>query len=46
MGPTPSFNFSNNYSNPISHGANALKLDNEVSSVSENHNVNKEDINR
>ena len=46
MGPTPSFNFSNNYSNPISHGANALKLENEVSSVSENHNVNKEDINQ
>ena len=30
MGPTPSFNFSNNNSSPISHGANALKLENEV----------------
>jgi cell division protein FtsZ len=34
MGPTPSFNFSANNSGPISHGANALKLENEV--VSEN----------
>ena len=32
MGPTPSFNFSSNNSNPISHGANALKLENEVAS--------------
>ena len=30
MGPTASFNFSTNNSNPISHGANALKLENEV----------------
>ena len=30
IGPTPSFNFSTNNSNPISHGANALKLENEV----------------
>ena len=29
IGSTQSFNFSNNYSNPISHGANALKLENE-----------------
>ena len=33
---TPTFNFSNASTNPISHGANALKLDNEV--VSENIN--------
>ena len=30
LGPTPSFNFSNNGTNPISHGANALKLENEI----------------
>jgi cell division protein FtsZ len=30
MGPTPSFNFSTSNSSPISHGANALKLENEV----------------
>ena len=32
MGPTPSFNFSADNSGPISHGANALKLENEVAS--------------
>jgi cell division protein FtsZ len=32
IGPTPSFNFSTNNSNPVSHGANALKLENEVTS--------------
>ena len=32
MGPTSSFNFSTNNSSPISHGANALKLENEVTS--------------
>ncbi len=37
MQPTPSFNFSNSMSNPISHGANALKLENEV--VSENSQI-------
>ena len=36
-----SFNFSNASSNPISHGANALKLENEV--ISEN--INNESIN-
>jgi len=36
-----SFNFSNTSSNPVSHGANALKLENEV--VSEN--INKETVN-
>ncbi|MDA9651012.1 cell division protein FtsZ [Candidatus Pelagibacter sp.] len=30
MGSTESFNFSNTTSSPISHGANALKLENEV----------------
>jgi len=39
IGPTPSFNFSTNNSSPVSHGANALKLENEISStasISEN----------
>ena len=37
-----SFNFSNSISNPISHGANALKLENEVvqEQAKENSNVN------
>jgi cell division protein FtsZ len=30
LGSSASFNFSNSISNPVSHGANALKLDNEV----------------
>ncbi len=30
MGPSAAFNFSNPTSNPISHGANALKLENEI----------------
>ncbi len=30
LGTSASFNFSNNSSNPISHGANALKLENEI----------------
>ena len=29
-GPTSSFGFTNNNTNPLSHGANALKLENEV----------------
>ena len=45
MGPTPSFNFSANNSNPVSHGANALKLENEVSSENLTESVAKEDIN-
>ena len=45
MGPTPSFNFSANNLNPISHGANALKLDDEVSSETVNQTAVKEDIN-
>ena len=32
----PSFNFSNTMQNPISHGANALKLENEIVSESSN----------
>ena len=41
---TPSFGFSNNSGNPISHGANALKLDNEVVSENINQNVVHDDI--
>ena len=46
MGKTPSFNFSSNNSNPISHGANALKMENEVASETINHEVIKDDINQ
>ena len=42
-GATASFSFANNTSNPITHGANALKLENEV--VSENFNESVDDIN-
>jgi len=42
MAPTASFNFSNNNSSPISHGANALKLENEVTSE----NLTEKDINQ
>ena len=40
---TASFSFSNNTSNPVTHGANALKLENEV--VSENLNESVNDVN-
>ena len=46
IGPTPSFNFSNNNSSPISHGANALKLENELTSETINQPSVKEDINQ
>ena len=46
MGPTPSFNFSSNNSNPISHGANALKLENEVASETLSQQSANEDINK
>ena len=46
VGPTPSFNFSNNNSSPISHGANALKLENEISSDVVNETDVKNDINQ
>jgi cell division protein FtsZ len=42
-GATGSFSFANNASSPISHGANALKLENEV--VSENFNESVDDVN-
>jgi len=40
---TGSFSFSNNVSNTVTHGANALKLENEV--VSENFNQSVNDVN-
>ena len=43
VGSTTSFNFTNNNSNPVSHGANALKLENEV--VSENLNETVDQVN-
>ena len=43
IGSNSAFNFSNNNSNPMSHGANALKLENEV--VSENFNDSINDVN-
>ncbi len=43
LGSNTSFNFSNNNSTPVSHGANALKLENEV--VSENFNESVSDVN-
>ncbi len=46
IGPTPSFNFSTNNASPISHGANALKLENEVSLSSDNETTIQEDINQ
>ena len=46
MGPAPSFNFSNNNNNPVSHGANALKLENEVTSETMSQQVIEDDINK
>jgi cell division protein FtsZ len=46
MGPTPSFNFSSNNSSPISHGANALKLENEITSANLTQPAVEEDINQ
>ena len=46
MGPTQSFNFSTNSTNPVSHGANALKLENEITAENVSHSIIKEDINQ
>ena len=43
LSSTTSFNFSNNNHTPVSHGANALKLENEV--TSENLNESIDDLN-
>ncbi len=46
LGPTPSFNFSANNSGPVSHGANALKLENEITSETINQSGVQEEINQ
>jgi len=46
IGPTPSFNFSNNNSSPVSHGANALKIENEVVTETLGQPSVNEDINQ
>jgi cell division protein FtsZ len=46
MGPTQSFNFSTNSTNPVSHGANALKLENEITAENVSHSIIKGDINQ
>ena len=44
MGPTPTFNFSNNNTSPVSHGANALKLENEIASDDFTQSIVNKDI--
>jgi cell division protein FtsZ len=44
--PTASFNFSSNSTSPVSHGANALKLENEVVSKNVSQPMANEDINQ
>jgi cell division protein FtsZ len=46
VGPTASFNFSSSNSSPVSHGANALKLENEVTSEIANQPAIKEEVNK
>ncbi|MDC0632231.1 cell division protein FtsZ [Candidatus Pelagibacter sp.] len=46
VGPTASFNFSTSNSSPVSHGANALKLENEVTSEIANQPAIKEEVNK
>jgi len=46
ISPTPSFNFSNNGASPVSHGANALKLENEFVSENINQKTAQEDVNQ
>ena len=43
---TAAFSFSNSSSNPISHGANALKLENEVVSENINNNESVDNVNQ
>ena len=45
LGTTQSLNFSTNGSNPVSHGANALKFENVLSSDMVNQSTIKDDIN-
>jgi len=46
VGPTASFNFSSSNSSPVSHGANALKLENEVTSEIASQLAIKEEVNK
>jgi cell division protein FtsZ len=46
VGPTASFNFSSSNSSPVSHGANALKLENEVTSEIANQPAIKGEVNK
>ncbi|MDB9746631.1 cell division protein FtsZ, partial [Candidatus Pelagibacter sp.] len=46
MGPTATLNFSTNNSSPISHGANALKLENEITANNVSQSSVNEDINQ
>ena len=46
VGTTASFNFSSSNSSPVSHGANALKLENEVTSEIANQPAIKEEVNK
>jgi cell division protein FtsZ len=45
MGSSASFNFSNSISNPVSHGANALKLENEIAQEPNQEHLNSNAIN-
>ena len=44
LGSTSSFNFSNNNTSPVSHGANALKLENEVVSEEINNTTTNQTV--
>jgi cell division protein FtsZ len=46
VGPTASLNFSSSNSSPVSHGANALKLENEVTSEIANQPAINEEVNK
>ena len=46
MSPNSSFNFSSNTNNPISNGANALKIENEIMPDNINQSAVQEDINQ
>jgi cell division protein FtsZ len=45
IGSSASFNFSNTVSNPVSHGANALKLDNEIVQEHTQEHINSSNTN-
>jgi cell division protein FtsZ len=45
IGSSASFNFSNSISNPVSHGANALKVENEIVQEHTQEHINSSDAN-